>query len=76
MPLGLFERLTDFSLSNPSDTYLHECKVLSKIKVYNNGNSNDEAATKAIIWFNLINGFFTRSSPHKPQIKLPFEDFF
>ena len=50
--------------------------LIKKIKVYIKGRSNDEAATKAIIWFNLINGFFTRSSPHKPQIKVPFEDSF
>ena len=47
--------------------------LIKKIKVYINGRSNDDAAIKAIIWFNLINGFLIRSSPHKPQIKVPFE---
>ena len=50
--------------------------LIKKIKVYINGRSNDDAATKAIIWFNLINGFFIRSSPHKPQIKVPLDDCF
>ena len=48
--------------------------LIKKIKVYINGSSNDAAAIKAIIWVYLINGFFTRSSPHKPHIRVPLED--
>ena len=51
-------------------------KNLRKINVYTEGKSNDAAAIKAIIWLILIKGFFKRSSPHSPQIKVPFWDLF
>ena len=46
------------------------------MKVYIKGRSKEDAETKATICFNLIDGFFKRSSPHKPQIMAPFGDCF
>ncbi len=50
--------------------------LIKKINEYINGKSKDEAAIKAIIWLTLINGFFTRFSPHKSQIRVAFFDCF
>ena len=50
--------------------------LIKKINEYINGESKDAAAMKAIICLALINGFFTRSSPHKPHMRVPFCDRF
>ena len=39
------------------------------------GSTNDKEAIIAINWLILTSGFFTRGSPHKPQINSPVFDF-